>query len=59
MARAVSHMTDHGHDDHGSDEGIDRVTSPMQEFSSREVSIGLVILAIGLLVTFAIPLALA
>ncbi len=51
-------MTDHGHD-HGSDEEIERVTSPMQEFSSREVGIGLAVLAIGLLVTFGVPVVLA
>ena len=49
---------DHGHDDHGTSEGLERVTSPMQEFGSREVGIGALILAGGLLVAFAIPLAL-
>lgn len=44
------------HDAHGADEGLDRVTSPMQAFGSREVGIGLVILAVGLIVTFVIPL---
>jgi hypothetical protein len=50
--------SDHGHDDHGTSEGLKRVTSPMQEFGSREVGIGALILAVGLLVAFAIPLAL-
>lgn len=49
---------DHAHDDHGTSEGLERVTSPMQEFDSREVGIGALILAVGLLVAFAIPLAL-
>jgi hypothetical protein len=34
----------------------ERVTAPMQAFSSREVTIGFVVLAIGLLVTFLLPL---
>jgi hypothetical protein len=70
MAGAVSAMSDHdehgheNHDDHddhsehSSEEGLERVTSPMQQFSSREVGIGTLILAVGLLVTFGIPLAL-
>jgi hypothetical protein len=45
---------DHGHDH--DDEGIERVTSPMQEYSMREVGFGLVVFAIGLLVTFVVPL---
>lgn len=49
-------MTAEGHDDHRTDEELERVTSPMQPYSTRAVGIGLVILAIGLLVTFAIPL---
>ncbi|MFB6086780.1 MAG: hypothetical protein ABEJ84_08285 [Halodesulfurarchaeum sp.] len=35
----------------------ERVTAPMQEFGSREVTIGFVVLAIGLLVAFVLPLA--
>lgn len=50
--------SDHGHDDHGTDAGLERVTSPMQAYNTRKVGTGLVILAIGLLVTFAIPLVL-
>jgi hypothetical protein len=37
------------------DEG--RVTAPMQSFGSREVTIGFVVLAIGLLLAFVLPLA--
>ena len=45
----------HGHDDHGNgDEG--RVTSPMQAFGSSQVTTGLVVLGIGLVVVFGIPL---
>ena len=46
---------DHGHENYH-DDGLERVTSPMQEYGMREVGIGLVVLAIGLLVTFALPL---
>ncbi|WP_380677357.1 DUF7550 family protein [Salinigranum sp. GCM10025319] len=58
-------MADHAHDDHGGDdhghghggdEDDGRVTSPMQEFSTSQVGVGLAVLAVGLLVTFGIPL---
>ena len=58
-------MADHAHDDHGDDHGHGhgdhedddgRVTSPMQEFSTSQVGVGLAILAVGLLVTFGLPL---
>lgn len=52
---------DDGHDhaesfDHeeGSDEG--RVTSPMQEFESSQATTGFVVLVVGVVVTFGIPL---
>lgn len=35
----------------------ERVTAPMQSFGTREVTIGFVVLAIGLLVAFVFPLA--
>lgn len=35
----------------------ERVTAPMQSFGSREVTIGFVVLAVGLLVAFLLPLA--
>lgn len=44
--------TDHGHDV----EGLDRVTSPMQEFTMSQVGVGFAVLAVGLVVAFAIPL---
>ncbi|WP_156105663.1 DUF7550 family protein [Halobellus rufus] len=52
---------EHGHDDHGSDEhGSDlvstRVTSPMQDFGMSQVTTGLLVLAVGLVVVFGIPL---
>lgn len=50
-------MTDHADDSHGDDiDGIERVTSPMQDFSMTKVAIGFAVLAIGLLVTFGLPL---
>jgi hypothetical protein len=47
-------------DDHDSDheDGEFRVTSPMQPFTVREASIGLVVAAVGLVLTFGVPLAL-
>ncbi|MFW5919934.1 MAG: DUF7550 family protein [Halanaeroarchaeum sp.] len=38
------------------DEPTGRVTSPMQDFSTREVTIGFVIALIGLFITFVVPL---
>lgn len=50
---AEEHDDGHGHEAHG-DEG--RVTSPMQVFGSSEVTTGLVVLVVGLVVVFGIPL---
>jgi hypothetical protein len=44
----------HGHDHGNADEG--RITSPMQGFGSSQVTTGLVVLGIGLVVVFGIPL---
>jgi len=55
-------MSDHGgHADHeeSRDEAVERVTSPMQPFDARQVWIGVAVLAVGLLVTMVLPLALA
>jgi hypothetical protein len=52
-------MDDHNddHTDHGHDvEGLDRITSPMQEFSMSQVGIGLAVFVVGLAVAFAVPL---
>ena len=46
---------DHGHDD--GEEG--RVTSPMQEFTTGQVGLGFAVLAVGLVVTFGLAVALA
>ncbi|MGB9958017.1 MULTISPECIES: DUF7550 family protein [Haloferax] len=48
----------HGHDDHHADEDA-RVTSPMQEFSMSQVTTGILVLVVGLVVVFGLPLALA
>mgnify|MGYP000008808076 CR=1 FL=1 len=50
---------DHGHDDHHEGEQEGRVTSPMQDFSMSQVTTGLLVFVVGLVVTFGIPLALA
>ncbi|MFW6383888.1 MAG: DUF7550 family protein [Halodesulfurarchaeum sp.] len=44
--------------DETADEADERVTAPMQSYGSGEVTIGFVVLAIGLLITFLLPLAL-
>ena len=46
------HSDHSGHDD--ADEG--RVTSPMQAFESSQVTTGVVVLVVGLVVAFGIPL---
>jgi hypothetical protein len=47
---------DNGHDEPAEDE---RVTSPMQAYGTGQVATGLVVLLVGLVVTFGVPLALA
>lgn len=47
--------TEHGHDV----EGLERVTSPMQDYSTSQVAVGFAVLAVGLLVAFVLPLVLA
>jgi hypothetical protein len=44
-------MDDHSHEP----DPDERVTSPMQEFGSREVGIGAAITLVGLLVAYVIP----
>jgi hypothetical protein len=46
---------DHGHGDHG-DEGAERVTSPMQSFTTGQVGLGTAVAVVGLLVVFGVPL---
>lgn len=49
---------DDTHDDtHGHDvEGLERITSPMEDYSMKQVGIGFAIFFVGLLVAFALPL---
>jgi hypothetical protein len=54
-AHAGDHDDDH-HDGHGTDHDDGRVTSPMQEFGSSQVTTGFVVLVVGLVVVFGIPL---
>ena len=54
-------MSDHAADGHGDDGHADhadagRVTSPMQSFESSQVTTGFVVLVVGLVVVFGIPL---
>lgn len=51
-------MTDeHGHE-HPEPEGIERTTSPQQPFGTRDVGIGFLVLAVGLVLTFGLALGL-
>jgi hypothetical protein len=53
--RAGDHPVDHD-ELHGHDvEGLERITSPMQTFSTSQVGIGFAVLAVGLLVAFVLP----
>lgn len=48
---------DHGHGDHEHHDDEDlRTTSPMQEFTTAQVGFGVVVLLVGLAVTFGVPL---
>ncbi len=49
-------MTDADTEDDSTDTLEERVTSPMQTFGTREVTLGIVIVAVGLLLTFVLPL---
>lgn len=45
------------HVDHGHDiQGLERVTAPQQEYSMGQVWTGFLVLAVGVLVTFGVPL---
>ncbi|MHC3437821.1 DUF7550 family protein [Natrialbaceae archaeon A-gly3] len=48
-----------GHDsaaDVGEDLGAKRTTAPMSEYATRDVAVGFVVLAVGLVVAFGLPL---
>lgn len=60
----ASETTGHGHDaDSGATVGHDidegRTTAPMSPFTTRQVGFGLVVLVIGLIVAFGIPILVA
>ena len=42
--------------DVGHDLAAERTTAPMSEYGSREVGLGVVVFAIGIAVTFGVPL---
>jgi hypothetical protein len=44
------------HDHHPHSDGEGRVTSPMQEFTTGQAGVGVVVLLVGLAVTFGLPL---
>ena len=48
-------MSDHD-TGHGHDEEPERVTSPMQAYTTSQVTIGFLVLLVGLAVTFGVPL---
>jgi hypothetical protein len=48
---------DHEHHPHRDEKG--RTTAPQSEYTTRDVAFGVVIAAVGLLLTFGIPLLLA
>lgn len=51
-------MADHD-DEHGDEpDGDERVTSPMQEFTARQVGIGFAVLLVGVAIAFGVPIAL-
>ena len=58
-------MSDHD-DEHGHDHGADhdkgqreRTTAPQQDYSTSQVTTGLVVLVVGLILTFGLAFALA
>jgi|GEM_PF-191463 len=55
MADHADDHSDHEHHPHSDEEG-ERVTSPMQEFTTGQVGVGVGVLAVGLAVTFGLPL---
>jgi hypothetical protein len=54
MADHADDHADHEHHPHSDGEG--RVTSPMQEFTTGQVGIGVAVLLVGLAVTFGVAL---
>ncbi|MFC4987588.1 MULTISPECIES: DUF7550 family protein [Saliphagus] len=62
MTADADHATDPAHDhDSGADVGHDpegRTTAPMSAYTTDDVGIGFAVLAVGLLVAFALPIVL-
>jgi hypothetical protein len=58
-------MTDHdghGDHDHGHDDAsyaTERTTAPQSDYTTRDVAIGALVAAVGMVVVFGVPLALA
>ena len=50
---------DHDDHDHHPEDALGRWTAPQSEYTARDVAFGVLIVAVGLLVTFGIPLLLA
>ena len=48
---------DHEHHPHGPDDG--RTTAPQSEYTMRDIALGAAVAAVGLAVTFGVPLLLA
>jgi hypothetical protein len=56
-AHGDAHDDHDDHDDHGhGEEDAERVTAPMQQFSTAQVGLGAAVAVVGLLVTFGLPL---
>ena len=57
-------MADHDHDahdhgDHDASYATERTTAPQSDYTTRDVAVGALVAAVGMVVVFAIPLALA
>lgn len=59
-------MADHDdHDDHGGGDGHDapyateRTTAPQSDYTARDVAVGALVAAVGMVVVFGVPLLLA
>lgn len=49
-------MSDEGHDDHPDGSASDRTTAPQSEYTGTQIATGSVIAAVGIAITFGIPL---
>lgn len=55
----MTEAEDHGADDHHDEYATDRETAPQSPYTSRDVAVGFVVAAVGILVAFVVPLLLA